>query len=285
MQYTQLVIIGAPRSGTNMLRDVLTRVPQVATWPCDEINYIWRHGNIRSPSDEFVPELATSDVQRYIRRQFDWVAQHYRARTVVEKTCANSLRVEFVDQVVPGAKYLFIRRDGLDVVGSAMKRWQADMDIRYLVQKSRFVPPTDLPYYASRYFWNRVYRWLSKEKRLAFWGPQLDGMQELLERHTLEEVCALQWKRCVDAAAEAFDRMPDDRYLEIAYEDFVRTPTDEMRRITGFLGLEVDNATIKSAVHDVSDRSLGKGRQALGEELTQRLYPLIGDTLRRYGYA
>ena len=40
-----VVIIGAPRSGTNMLRDVLTSLPGFATWPCDEINLIWRHGN------------------------------------------------------------------------------------------------------------------------------------------------------------------------------------------------------------------------------------------------
>ena len=40
-----VVIIGAARSGTNMLRDVLVKLPGVGTWPCDEINYIWRHGN------------------------------------------------------------------------------------------------------------------------------------------------------------------------------------------------------------------------------------------------
>ena len=43
------MIIGAARSGTNMLRDVLTSLDGVDTWPCDEINYIWRHGNIRWP--------------------------------------------------------------------------------------------------------------------------------------------------------------------------------------------------------------------------------------------
>ena len=68
-----LIIIGAPRSGTNMLRDVLVRFPGVATWPCDEINYIWRHGNLRYPSDEFPAERADARVQRYIRAQFDWV--------------------------------------------------------------------------------------------------------------------------------------------------------------------------------------------------------------------
>ena len=48
-----VIIIGAPRSGTNMLRDALTALPDCGTWPCDEINYVWRHGNVGFPSDEF----------------------------------------------------------------------------------------------------------------------------------------------------------------------------------------------------------------------------------------
>jgi len=39
MSNTDIIIVGAPRSGTNMLRDVLTSFDGVCTWPCDEINY------------------------------------------------------------------------------------------------------------------------------------------------------------------------------------------------------------------------------------------------------
>ncbi|MCO6439705.1 MAG: hypothetical protein J5I81_01195 [Nitrococcus mobilis] len=87
-----VIIIGGPRSGTNMLRDVLTQIPGVASWPCDEINYIWRHGNVRYSSDEFMPAMATPAIRCYICRQFAWVGRRYDAQTVVEKTCANSLR-------------------------------------------------------------------------------------------------------------------------------------------------------------------------------------------------
>jgi len=93
VNYRPVIIIGAPRSGTNMLRDALTGVPGVSTWPCDEINYIWRHGNKRHPSDEFTPEMVTSDIRRYVNHRFDRVASRCHAHTVVEKTCANSLRM------------------------------------------------------------------------------------------------------------------------------------------------------------------------------------------------
>ena len=99
--YESVIIIGAPRSGTNMLRDMLVKLPGVGTWPCDEINYIWRHGNVRYQSDELFPENATTKVQAYVRKQFENIAKAQDLQTVVEKTCANSLRVGFVDRILP----------------------------------------------------------------------------------------------------------------------------------------------------------------------------------------
>lgn len=279
----KVIIIGAPRSGTNMLRDVLTTLPGVATWPCDEINYIWRHGNVRYPSDELTPDMARPEVCGYIRRQFDWVVKKYKAHTVVEKTCANSFRVGFVNQVVPDAKYVFIRRDGLDAVGSAMKRWKAELDIPYLARKARFVPVSDLFYYGSRFFWNRIYRVFSKEDRLAFWGPKLDDMDTVLQQHSLDEVCALQWQRCVDKSAEFLETLPSDRWIEVGYEAFVTQPVQELQRVIEFMGMEITEEQAGEMVVDVSPRSIGKGRKGLGSAV-DRLMPLIHDTQARYGY-
>jgi hypothetical protein len=267
-----------------MLRDVLCDLPGMATWPCDEINYIWRHGNVQHVSDVFTPDMARPAVTNYIRRQFDWVARNYHAEFVVEKTCANSLRVPFVDAVLPEAKYLFICRDGLDAVGSAMKRWKAELDIPYLMRKARFVPLSDLPYYGGRYLWNRIYRLVSREERLAFWGPQLEGMDELLQKHPLDEVCALQWQACVDKAADAFAAIPTDRWLEIAYEDFVRDSEREFARITEFLGIKLPSEQVKQTVSGVRVDSIGKGRAALNDDALQRLEGLVQQTLARYGY-
>jgi hypothetical protein len=267
-----------------MLRDVLTSLPGLATWPCDEINYIWRHGNVRYPSDEYTPDMARPEVCKYVRRQFDWVAEKYQANTVVEKTCANSLRVGFVDRVVPEAKYIFIRRDGLDAVGSALKRWKAGLDIPYLARKARFVPVSDLPYYAVRYLWNRIYRLLSTEKHLAYWGPKLDNMQELMQKYSLDEICAIQWQRCVDNSAQAFIRMRSERWIEVDYEDFVNNPESELEGVLDFLDLQVEPEARRQAVSGIRAGSIGKGRAAMSEETISRLIPLMQETMSRLGY-
>ncbi len=267
-----------------MLRDVLCSFEGVSTWPCDEINYLWRHGNVRYPSDELPAERATPAVQAYMQKQFAWVAQRYQAQTVVEKTCANSLRVPFVARTVPDARYVFIHRDGIDTTGSAKLRWQAELDIPYLMQKVRFVPLTDLPYYGARYLWSHVYRLFSREKRLAFWGPALDGMPEILERHSLNEVCALQWQRCVEKAEAALAELPQERVIRVRYETFVRNPQAELARVLDFLGIQAAPERIEEAVAGVSSRSIGKGRASLEDADIHRLEALVGETLDRYGY-
>ena len=284
MDYMPVILIGAARSGTNMLRDILTSLDNFATWPCDEINYIWRHGNVSYPSDEMSINHATPLIRGYIQQQFSQISERYSAYYIVEKTCANSLRVPFVNSIVPNAKYIFIYRDGIDVTGSAKERWTADLDFSYLLEKIKFVPKPDLIYYGFRYLWARIYRLFSTEKRLAFWGPALDDMQFLLKNHTLTEVCALQWQRCVDRSERAFSSMPADKVVRVRYEEFVREPVKELSRIIRFIGLDIQPSKLVQAVDGVSSRSVGKGRKALGTDEVANLEALIGNTLKHYDY-
>lgn len=284
-RWLPVVIIGAPRSGTNILRDVLTRLPKAGTWPCDEINYIWRHGNMSYPSDEFPPELAKHNVKSYIRKNFEKIAKNYNLDIVIEKTCANSLRVAFVECVIPEALYVFIRRDGIDATASIIRRWKANLNIPYILRKTKFVPLSDVPYYALRYLGNRIYRIVSKNKRLAYWGPRIEGIDNLLASYDLEEVCALQWKQCVDAATKVFENMSANKYIEVSYENFVRNPERELKKIVRFLGLSVNSQVLKKAVYDVNDRNIGKGYVELNKETIDRLFPLIEDTMKHHGYA
>lgn len=284
MEYQPIIIIGAPRSGTNMLRDVLCEFQGVGTWPCDEINYIWRHGNIHSETDEFTTEMARSEVKKFIRKEFDQFAKKEGLEFLIEKTCANSLRVPFVDQIIPEAKYIFIVRDGVDAVGSATLRWKAKLDIPYILKKVRYVPWTDLPFYGFRYIGSRIYKFFSKEKRLSFWGPQFNGLNEALEKYSLEEVCALQWQRCVDLSERAFENMPDDRVVRVKYEDFVTNPVTELSRILEELNIPFDSETVEKSVLSISSKSIGKGRQALSSEQFDKVNSLISDTLNKFGY-
>lgn len=281
-----VIIIGAPRSGTNILRDVLTSVPGYATWPCDEINLVWRHGNRGYASDEFTPDMASPEIARFVRRYFDRIGRKYGAETVVEKTCASSLRVGFIDRLMPDARYLFIHRDGLDVTASAMQRWHAPFDFEYTKAKVKFVPPSDLPYYGTRFIGNRLkargHDAAGDQKVSSWWGPKLDGQAALQRKHTLDELCALQWQRCIENSERDFAAIDPARVHRIKYEEFVRTPAEHLEAALEFLATPRD---INPAwVAQVSSSSVGKGRASLGEDVVARLADLVRPTLERYDY-
>lgn len=270
-----IIIIGAPRSGTNILRDALTRLPSLVTWPCDEINLMWRHGNVGHPNDALPADLATPAVQQYLRDRFDRLRARRGGGRVVEKTCANSLRVDFVDRVFPEATYLFIVRDAFDAVASAMRRWQAPLDLGYTLRKLRYVPLGDLPHYATRFVANRWHRLTSSDKRLATWGPIFEGMPGIAATAPLEELCALQWRHCVERAEERLVGMSPQRVLRLQYEDLATHPADTLEEVCDFLALEVGPDAIAAAVADVHADSVGKGSEQLTSAQIARIEQAI----------
>ena len=266
-----------------MLRDVLTALPGFATWPCDEINLWWRHGNRHHPSDELGPELATEPVRTHLRDGFDRIRRRYDASSVVEKTCANSLRVPFVRRVLPQARYVLITRDGLDAAPSAQARWHAPLDLRYTAAKARFVPLGDVPYYGARFLTGRVRRRRRDSARPTdWWGPRVHDAAELRATRPLDEVCLIQWQRCVEASLRDLADLAPARRHHVVYEEFVADPERGLRQLLAFLGRE--DAFDAAAVAHVTAGSVGKGRAALSDDARERLTRLAAPTLEALGY-
>ncbi len=278
------MIVGAPRSGTNMLRDVLTSLPGVTTWPCDEINLVWKHGNRGEPSDELTADQARPEVRAYVRDRFERLRRRHGGAVVVEKTCATSLRVEFTRQVLPDATYVLITRDGVDAAASAMQRWHAPLDLRYTAAKARIAPPSDLLWHGWQFATTQLRRRGARADPptgsggavSTWWGPRPHDFRELMENHPLDEICAIQWQRCVEAAWRGTQGLPPNQLVTVRYEDFVADPVSQAVRVIDALGLSGT-----PAVDNVSARSVGKGRERLGPETVARLHELVGPTLDR----
>ncbi|MGH7690051.1 MAG: sulfotransferase family protein, partial [Gemmatimonadaceae bacterium] len=202
-----LVLVGAARSGTKLLRDLIAEHPAVDRVPYD-VNYIWRLGNDSVPHDELGVELATPRVRARIRRHILNFSRG--APWLVEKTVSNTLRVDFVDAVFPfpDALYVHLVRDGRDVAESAARQWTAPPDWGAMLRKLPGFPLSMIGGYGMRYAAAALRRATGRDVVHAapVWGPAHRDIQHDLTTRPLLDVCALQWQASVLRAFEAFDR-------------------------------------------------------------------------------
>ena len=249
---TKLIIIGAPRSGTNMLRDALCRLEGVRTWPCDEINPIWRHGFLHYPYDDFPAAWADDRTRAFVRSRFDRLASGRPVDVLVEKTCANSLRVAYLAELLPEA---------------------------------RFVPWSDLPTYGYRFLRNRLGQWGRADRRLPSWGPMTAAVAQAAASGSVAEAAAVQWRDCVMLASRDLEALPSERVLEVTYEGFVQDPVDGLRRVLDFVAESRDDADVRTAVDHVRTSRVGRGRAELLElDEGPALARILDEPLGRLGY-
>jgi hypothetical protein len=98
--FEPIVLIGAARSGTKVLRDSLAAAAGTGCVPYD-VGYVWRYGNEASPDDVIPAEAVTPKIRTFIRGFLAKYAD--RDGLFVEKTVGNTLRVELVADVLPEA--------------------------------------------------------------------------------------------------------------------------------------------------------------------------------------
>lgn len=281
-----IVIIGAARSGTKILRDVLAAAPGARAVPYD-VNYVWRYG---APETHDVqdPDTLTPARRRFIPATLRSLARigpgDGRTR-LIEKSVSNGLRVPFVAALLPGAHFVHLVRDGRDVTESAMRLWQAPPDWGALKTKLRDIPLANLGYVAW-FGWNTLRGMLSGRKGGRVWGPRYPGIFEDAERLPLAAVCARQWRETVARARTALADLPPAQVTEIRYEDLVRDPAalDRLIADTG-LDRDPDDAAAIRAAWSASVRAdMGGKWRALAPEDRDLMLETIGPLLSELGY-
>lgn len=220
-----VILIGAARSGTKFLRDILASGVGTAAVPYD-VNYVWRYGAERAADDILDPAALTAERKQFIRTSLRSLAKARTGDILIEKTVANTLRVPFVDAVFQNARYVHLVRDGREVTESAMRQWQAPPNWSTLLQKVRDIPIQNLGY-VGWFGWNFVKGLLSGRKGGKVWGPRFPGIDTMVEQDPLVRVCAQQWLESYHRANSDLANVTNtgSRIFTIRYEDLIRDDT------------------------------------------------------------
>ena len=278
-----VIILGAARSGTKMLRGALASHPELSAIPFD-INFIWKYGHYGLDHDELGAEHWSPRTARFIHDFFARFAGS-AGQTVVEKTVSNTVRVEFVRRVFPDCRFVHLLRDGRDVAASSLRQWRAPMDTGRALQKVRYLPARAVPSYGLRYAQKYLARALSRSEQVSSWGVEIRSLPELVSRFSALEVCGMQWSRCVEQSLDALAEVDPSDQIDVRYEALVDDPKRELERIISFLDLQWDASVEAHAAREIHGGNRGKWRAELGRQDIAQLRPHIEGTLLRAGYS
>ena len=265
-----IFIIGAPRSGTNILRDTLTSNKNFVTWDCDEINYIWRYKSIFKKSDELKVKDITLKKRKYIRSQFEKIISNAKPNSkneifLIEKTCANCLRIEFVYSLFPEAKFIYIKRNPFDTISSIKQRWVGSISSKYLLKKAKYIPKSELVYYLLKYVFYRLKKSISKSNAFPSWGPRFEGIDYYKEKNNLIQTCAKQWLECTEKAERDLSKINKKGIVSyISYEDLVKIPVKVISQI--FEELHINISTTEFDITKINTNSINKSKDILSKE-------------------
>jgi hypothetical protein len=265
-----VLIIGCPRSGSTLLHTILAQSSELASLG-DEGYVLWeafhhpsRHG---WSSNALGAEDVSEDERKWIYRAIKSVSGGLR---FVEKTPTNCLRIPYLRELFPDATFVFLRRRAADNVNAMMEAWRA---------RPRFVGyhlPEPLEGLGER----SGYEW-----SLAL----IPGWRDL-RTASLGEICARQYIACNEAILDARVDLDPAQTVDVAYEDLVERPSEEVQRLFDELGLRMTEGVANYAasvpdtpVHSLTPPRPDKWRDQNPEEI-HRILPLVAATERRLGY-
>lgn len=277
-----IILIGAARSGTKFLRDILASGDGTAAVPYD-VNYIWRYGAENAVDDVLEPAAITDKRKKFIVESLRSVAKARNDDILIEKTVASTLRVPFVDAVFPDARYVHLIRDGREVTESAMRQWQAPPHWSGLLQKGRDLPIQNIGY-VGWFGCNYVKGLFSGRKGGKVWGPRFPGIAAMAEQGPLARVCAQQWLESYNRANSDLPNIAkaDSRVFNIRYEDLIRDDI-ALSKLVDQLGLP-DKDKILANFHKKLKPNKPEIWRNLSPSDLATINQILSPTLRELGY-
>ncbi len=227
-----LFIVSAPRAGSTLLFETLSRFPQLWTTAKESHETIEGipelHPAARNYSSncltaaDATPEIAltlkerfTEQLQNRQSQLFLDIPTEQRPQSVrfLEKTPKNSLRIPFLKAIFPEARFIYLYRDPKQNVSSIIEGWRS----------RRFVAYRQVP------------GWPFQE-----WSFLLAPGWSSLEDSSIATIATHQWKSANSYIMNDLKKIPAKDWCFVRYSDLVADPKKIVSRISKFAQLEWD---------------------------------------------
>lgn len=270
-------VIGCGRSGTtlvgellNMHRDVQYVNENRSLWAADPRSSVWgpQPAQIILTQEDATPEIAELLMDRFLRE-----AKGPRQR-LVEKTPINSFRIPYIDAIFPDALYVLVIRDGRDVAASIAERCKLPQpSLRRRLR--RRVGTSGVSDSWGPWYGKGDVKWIALRDLAAGRGvPHLEAADDDFYLRGLVE-----WRLATSQALRDLDSIPEERRIELRYEELQRRPREVFGDVLAALGLCYDTQLLEGAAEQVSPRLRPKA------DLLPEAEAIAGPLLQQLRYA
>ena len=276
-----VIVLGAPRSGTTFLGTLLSYHPSLAF--VGEPRLTWRFGN-DGKSDLLRRTDARPNVRRHIRSVFSAAVHDAGKERLLEKHPSNSLRMEFVEEILPGCLFIHILRDGVESVISIQEYWQqhsTGVNPKNLTHRLKEARLRQIPYYAGELLRRLLPCTIAPFAKGPVWGPRIPGLDALVKELDVVDIACMQWRTCVEQACQYGRQLPSDRYLECRLEDMA---PELIKQILSFAHLEDSPEVWAEFDKKFDSKSTSHRRVEATPELVERIGRTIEPTMKWLGY-
>lgn len=219
-------IVSPPRSGSTLLFETLAGAPGVFTIG-DESHSLIEGVPGLAPSqrghasNRLLAADATQEVSGRLRARFLDALRDREGRPpdagsqprMLEKTPKNALRIPFLREVFPGARFIYLHRDPRQVLGSMIDGWES----------GRFVMYPNLPGWQG-----------------LPWSFLLTPDWRALSGRDLGEIVAQQWHKATDILLDDLQALDPDDWTSVDHGRFVARPQEQVQRLCAWAGWSWD---------------------------------------------
>ncbi|WP_241906364.1 sulfotransferase [Shewanella sp. 10N.286.51.B7] len=225
-----IIILSAPRSGSTLLFEVLSKSEAIYTIGGEShalietipsLNIAYRNFS----SNALYKQDLDDGLRQQLLQRFSDKLQDYRSNKpnkndnapirLLEKTPKNSLRVEFLNELFPDALFIYLVRDPKDNISSIMQAWRSN----------KFVTYPNLPGWNNRN-----------------WSLLLPDDWQKLNEKPLHSIAAFQWLSANEAIMNSLQKVDSSRWCILSYEQLINEPEITISRLCKFTETEFDTS-------------------------------------------